>query len=1022
MSIDDFLGRLEGVESTGEGKWVARCPAHDDSNPSLGVAVGNDGRILVKCYAGCTTEAVVAAMGLKMCDLMPEGKRPKGRRSEKGDGGKAERKALGVRKGAAKGKAKAPPAVSVDDIVKPVADNSKLPIKPTPAKRDYGRLVASYDYQDESGAVVFRVERRVKADGKKTFIQRHPDPSSKYGWSWGLRKAGVKRVPFRLPKVIAAAKAGKSVVIVEGEKDVLSVERVLGGVATCNPGGAGKWEEGWGKYFKGCRAVAIIADKDPLTKKNRKTGVDEPFAVGQKHACKVEALLRADGYDGPIRKFFMPDVAGEHVKDFTDWVEAVERHGGKADKSAFQKVINEFPGWPEEWEFDGADLVGFELASKNASSSASDSSQGEGGKAQGASERAGRFGRPAPRAPDSSKDGWKVDFDIGGGKFVTLDIKGEWDVSEIFGHCYFAISKECLKGDVPKDVPPRLKAWSVAIWLLMRGSFFWNAEIGRDFEKAMYLDRNPETCRLMRIMSNEFFAFVGAVAKLEDIEPKRGDMAKILGLVKQISVDPAYSQGVVPGNSWMRKDGNIYISNGDTMMCKVSAGKAEMVQNGTDGVVFLRGNTLVPWKLMDGDGDDPIVVSPVFKNASWMEASGSMNIRLWILNLFACHKTKPLLLITGLAQSGKTRMARAIKEVLGIRKNGADDSDPLSVEDGDKGREAFWVSLNSGVVEIFDNLDTKIKWVGDDFQRASTGGALKRRSLYKDDEETVLRSKANIIITSNNPLFTTEGDGGMSDRIITVSLRPRTSTDEHGVDSDISANRDRYLTWIARTLSKVLADTGEVSASVNRRHPDYGAFSIRCGRALGCERDVEVALGAAEIAKAMLPLHNDTIMSEVMKVLEVQSPPWSMRFTSGDMSKAILARFGDDVDERTKQMFGCKRIGRAMKRYERQLSEVFKCLPPRTLDGRTTYEVMGLTAAGEIGLAAVESGKVGFMGGVSEKSYTDEGADGLPQNGIQNALNPLHARAPSCDSSLGEEEKNIREEGDVGIDDLEWRL
>ena len=1011
MSIDDFLSRLDGVVAQGEGKWVARCPAHDDSNPSLGVAVGSDGRILVKCYAGCTTEAVVAAMGLKMCDLMPDdGKRPKGRRSENGDGGKAERKALGARKG----KAKAPPAVSVDDIVKPVADNSKLSIKPAPAKRDYGRLVAAYDYQDESGAAVFRVERRVKADGRKTFVQLHPDPSSKYGWSWGLSKAGVKRVPFRLPRILAAGKAGKSVIVVEGEKDVLSVEKVLGVAATCNPGGAGKWEKGWGKYFKGVRAVCIIADKDPLTKKNRKTGADEPFAVGQKHACKVEALLRSDGYDGAIRKIFMPDVAGEHVKDFTDWCEALERHGGQADKSAFQKVINEFPGWPEEWEFDGADLVGFSRASETRAA-ANDSPQASAGERKG-----GRFGRPVPRTPDLSKDGWEVDFDIGGGRFVTLGIKGEWDVSEIFGHSYFAISKKCPNNVVPKDVPARLKAWSAAIWLLMRGSFFWNADVGRDFEKAMFLDRNPETCRLMRIMSNEFFAFVGAAARLEDIEPKRGDMAKILGVVKQISVDPNYSQGVVPGNSWMRKDGNIYISNGDTMMCKVSAGKVEMVQNGTDGVVFLRGNTLAPWKLLDGGGDDPIVTSPVFRDASWMEASGAMNIRLWMLNLFACHKTKPLLLITGLAQSGKTRMARAIKEVLGIRKNGADDSDPLSVEDGDKGREAFWVSLNSGVVEIFDNLDTKVKWVGDDFQRASTGGALKRRSLYKDDEETVLRSKANIIITSNNPIFSTEGDGGMSDRIITVSLRPRTSTDEHGVDSDISANRDRYLTWIARTLSKVLADTGEVSASVNRRHPDYGAFSIRCGRALGCERDVEVALGAAEIAKAMLPLHNDTIMSEVMKVLEVQSPPWSMRFTSGDMSKAILARFGDDVDDRTKQMFGCKRIGRAMKRYERQLSEVFKWLPPRTLDGRTTYEVTGLTAAGEIGLASVESGKVDFIGGVSEKSCTHEGADGLPQNGINNPLDPLHARAPSCDSSFNEEEKRGGEGMDV--DDLEWRL
>ena len=70
MTLEDFLGRLEGVESTADGKFVARCPAHDDHNPSLGVALGKDGRILVKCYAGCSAKSIVSAMGLKMSDLI----------------------------------------------------------------------------------------------------------------------------------------------------------------------------------------------------------------------------------------------------------------------------------------------------------------------------------------------------------------------------------------------------------------------------------------------------------------------------------------------------------------------------------------------------------------------------------------------------------------------------------------------------------------------------------------------------------------------------------------------------------------------------------------------------------------------------------------------------------------------------------------------------------------------------------------------------------------------------------------
>ena len=993
MTLEDFLGRLEGVESTADGKWVARCPAHDDHNPSLGVALGKDGRILVKCYAGCSAESIVSAMGLKMSDLMPPGEKPE----------RSRRRA-----------SKAPPVVSVEDLVKPKTGAPKA-VK----SKDYGKLVEAYDYQDESGAAVFRVERRVKGDGKKTFVQLHPDPESRYGWSWGLSKAGVKRVPFRLPRVIAAAKAGKSVIVVEGEKDVLAVEKALGVAATCNPGGAGKWEPGWGKYFEGACAVCIIADKDPLKRKNAKTGAMETFAPGQKHACKVEQLLRADGYKGMIRKLYMPDVGGVKVKDFSDWVAAVEAAGGNADKSAFQKVINEFQGWPEEWEFSGADLVGVELAAKTASSSASDSVQGEGASGK---EEAGRFGAPAPRAPGESRNGWTVDFDIGGGRYVTLEIKGEWEIGEIFGHGYYAISKKCPKNEVPKDVPPRLKSWSAAVWLLMRGSFFWDESYGRDFEKALYLDRDPKECRLMRVMSNEFFAFVGAAARLEDIEPKRGDMAKILGIVKQISVDPKYSRGVVPGNAWQRVGDVIYISSGDTQMVRIDAQGVQMVQNGTDGVVFLRGNTMAPWKICDGDGLNPFELSPIFRDASWVEASGRTNVMIWMLNLFACHKTKPILLVTGKAQSGKTRLARAIKEILGIRKNGADDLLPLAVEDGDKGREAFWVAVHGGKVEIFDNLDTRIKWVGDAFQAAATGGGLKRRALYKDETEIIMRANSAIIVTSNNPLFATDGDGGMADRMITANLKPRTFTDERGVETDIADHRDEYLTWMARTLSKALADSSPVGKSINKRHPDFGVFAVKCGRALGCEDEVIKAIGAAEVEKALLPLRNDSVTSWMLKVLEAQDPPWSMRFTSGEMSEAIIAMQGDEADDRTRQMFSSRRVGKAMSRFARQMNEVFQMQPVRLIEGRTRYEIDGLTVGGRMALETQKDGdSVGLVGldtHFPEKSIHGNGRGGLGDIPPLNPPNPPYAHARVDDSSREGEEERSSGEGGL-LDDVE---
>src|SRR6476659_5098104 len=44
------------------GAWMARCPAHDDREPSLSIRKGDDGKVLVRCHAGCDQERVIAAL------------------------------------------------------------------------------------------------------------------------------------------------------------------------------------------------------------------------------------------------------------------------------------------------------------------------------------------------------------------------------------------------------------------------------------------------------------------------------------------------------------------------------------------------------------------------------------------------------------------------------------------------------------------------------------------------------------------------------------------------------------------------------------------------------------------------------------------------------------------------------------------------------------------------------------------------------------------------------------------------
>ncbi len=71
---DKLLSCLDKVRQGKTNRWLALCPAHPDKNPSLQITETEDGTLLVKCWAGCTTAAVTRAASLEMRDLFPGNK------------------------------------------------------------------------------------------------------------------------------------------------------------------------------------------------------------------------------------------------------------------------------------------------------------------------------------------------------------------------------------------------------------------------------------------------------------------------------------------------------------------------------------------------------------------------------------------------------------------------------------------------------------------------------------------------------------------------------------------------------------------------------------------------------------------------------------------------------------------------------------------------------------------------------------------------------------------------------------
>ncbi len=79
MNTSEFVALLEShgcAPHKSASGYAAKCPAHEDHNPSLSVTTGTDGRILLRCHAGCPTDAIISALGVRLSDLFAEKNAP----------------------------------------------------------------------------------------------------------------------------------------------------------------------------------------------------------------------------------------------------------------------------------------------------------------------------------------------------------------------------------------------------------------------------------------------------------------------------------------------------------------------------------------------------------------------------------------------------------------------------------------------------------------------------------------------------------------------------------------------------------------------------------------------------------------------------------------------------------------------------------------------------------------------------------------------------------------------------------
>jgi hypothetical protein len=292
--LDNIVAGLRAADcdpvNTGHNAYESKCPVHRGSRRNLSIAVGDKGSVMLHCHHldrnghGCTVEAIVQSLGLRMEDLWPtkNGATPtpksSGKRSWK----------------------------TIEDALRAAVSR----IEPKPTLSDH------WTYRHADGKPVMVVGRFDGADGK-TYRPAHALPDG----SWAVGDPPGLLPLYRLPEL---ARHNGTIFVAEGEKCVLALEGIRA-VATTSAHGAKSTDKSDWTPLAG-KPVVILPDHDE---------------AGEGYAVDVLRILkRLESRPPWVKVVRLPDLAdGE---DVADWIPRVV--GDRAGDEARQAVQDGLQG------------------------------------------------------------------------------------------------------------------------------------------------------------------------------------------------------------------------------------------------------------------------------------------------------------------------------------------------------------------------------------------------------------------------------------------------------------------------------------------------------------------------------------------------------------------------------------------------------------------------------------------------------------------------------------------------------
>lgn len=310
----------------------------------------------------------------------------------------------------------------------------------------------------------------------------------------------------------------------------------------------------------------------------------------------------------------------------------------------------------------------------------------------------------------------------------------------------------------------------------------------------------------------------------------------------------------------------LYVDRFDGEMYRLNGENIRLVDNGTDGIVFIHHPEWKPYLFIEDSVHDikrdELLAKTLVKDIPFEQDSFApltpdqqrMVFILWLYSLFfeSILPTKPIMTFIGEKGSGKTTALRRI-----LRLFFGPGSDVTGLE---RDREdAFIAAITHNYLAVFDNLDGKVSWINDRLAIAATGSSIQRRKLYTTNELVIYRPRCFLAVTSRNPQFKRDD---IADRLILLKVdRLKSFIPESTLLKQVDSNRDLLLTEMLCDLNEILASLKKEvdTPKYQFRMSDWAALCWRIAAFLGVGNEFNTILSKLSVEQSTFVLGDDPL-------------------------------------------------------------------------------------------------------------------------------------------------------------------